>query len=279
MEFFQYEFLRNALYAIVLASVICGIAGSLIVVNQMVFLSGAVAHSAYGGVGLAFYLNYKILPTTLLFSAFSSTLLGLYTAEKTHRIDSIIGIFWAFGMAFGIILIDLTPGYRADILSYLFGSILTVSFEDILIIGILDILAVLFVVLFHKKIVLFSFDREFAYVKGINIRVFHTVIIVLSSVSIVVLIKIVGLILVIAMLTIPQYLAEKKCNSLIRMMILSSFYALLFFLCGLMLSYNFNISSGASIILIASVWFVIENLFYKMFKKSYKNNFYIFFNL
>jgi zinc transport system permease protein len=268
MEFFQYEFLRNALYAIVLASLICGIAGSLIVVNQMVFLSGAVAHSAYGGVGLAFYLNYKVLPTTLVFSALTSTLLGFYTADKTHRIDSIIGIFWAFGMAFGIILIDLTPGYRADILSYLFGSILTVTFEDILIIATLDIVAILFVILFYKKIVLFSFDREFAYAKGVNIKIFHTAIVVLSSLSIVVLIKVVGLILVIAMLTIPQYLSEKKCNNLIQMMIFSSLYALLFFVFGLILSYNFNISSGASIILIASIWFVLENLVYKLFKKK-----------
>jgi zinc transport system permease protein len=182
----------------------------------------------------------------------------VYTANKTYRVDSIIGIFWALGMALGIILIDFTPGYKADLMSYLFGSLIAVSQSDINMIFILDVIAILFLVAFYQKLVLFSFDKEFAYVKGINISAIHTLIIVLASISIVILIKVVGLILVIALLTIPQHLSENKSNNLFQMIIMSTGYTLLFGLIGLLFSYYFNTTSGASIILVASVWFIIE---------------------
>ncbi|UOD34662.1 metal ABC transporter permease [Deferribacteraceae bacterium V6Fe1] len=273
MEIFQYDFFLNAIYTVLLASIVCGIAGALIVVNQMVFLTGAVAHAAYGGVGLAFFFGLPVLPTTLVFSLLSSSALGVYTANKTYRVDSVIGIFWALGMALGIILIDFTPGYKADLMSYLFGSLIAVSQSDINMIFILDVIAILFLVAFYQKLVLFSFDKEFAYVKGINISLIHTLIIILASISIVILIKVVGLILVVALLTIPQHLAENKSNNLFQMIIISTVYTLFFGLSGLLFSYYFNTTSGASIILVASFWFVIEKFLAVLKNAWYKKTF------
>lgn len=268
-ELFQYDFFVNAFYAVILTSIICGIAGSLIVVNQMVFLAGAVAHAAYGGVGLAFFFNVPVIPTTLVFSGMTSAFLGLYTYNKNTRLDSLVGIFWAAGMAFGIILIDMTPGYSANLMSYLFGGLFAVSDMDIFQMVVLGFLLVLFVVLFYNRIVLFSFDREFAYVRGINVMFYHVALVVIFSLSIVVLIKTVGLILVIAMLTIPQHLSEKKSSSLAQMMLFSSLYSVFFGVSGLLLSYYFNITSGASIIGVGVLYHISEKIFLKL--KRYGN--------
>lgn len=269
MELFQYDFFINAFYAVILTSIICGIAGSLIVVNQMVFLAGAVAHAAYGGVGLAFFLDMPVIPTTFAFSSITSAFLGFYTYNKNTRLDSLIGIFWAIGMALGIILIDLTPGYSGNLISYLFGGLFAVSNMDIFQMAVLVVLLLSFIGLSYNKIVLFSFDREFAYVKGINVMFYHIALIVIFSMSIVLLIKTVGLILVIAMLTIPQHLSEKKSSSLAWMMLLSSLYAMFFGISGLFLSYYFNITSGASIIGFGAFYYILEKIFLRI--KKYAN--------
>ena len=263
-ELFQYDFFVNAFYAIILTSIICGIAGSLIVVNQMVFLAGAVAHAAYGGVGLAFFFDMPVIPTTFAFSSITSAFLGFYTYNKNTRLDSLIGIFWAIGMALGIILIDLTPGYSGNLMSYLFGGLFAVSNMDIFQMAVLVVLLLSFIGLSYNKIVLFSFDKEFAYVKGINLMFYHIVLIVIFSMSIVLLIKTVGLILVIAMLTIPQHLSEKKSSSLAWMMLLSSLYAIFFGISGLFLSYYFNITSGASIVGFGALYYILEKMLLKI---------------
>jgi zinc transport system permease protein len=261
LELLNYDFFLNAVYILLFASIVCAVAGALIVINRMVFLAGAVAHAAYGGVGLAFFLAQPVLPITLAFSIVSSSAIGIYTAKKTSRIDSVIGIFWALGMALGIILIDFTPGYKADLMSYLFGSLLAVSSNDILMVVVLSVISILFLFAFYRQLVLFSYDREFAFVKGVNIVAIHTLIIILSAVSIVILIKIVGIILVIAFLTIPQYLSEGKTNTLMGMILLSCVYTICFGISGLIFSFYFNTTSGASIIIIAGIWFVVEKMF------------------
>lgn len=264
MELFQYDFFVNAFYAIILTSIICGIAGSLIVVNQMTFLAGAVAHAAYGGVGLAFFLDMPIIPTTFGFSGITSACLGFYTYNKNTRLDSLIGIFWAIGMALGIVLIDLTPGYSANLMSYLFGGLFAVSNSEIFQMAILGLVLILFILSSYHKVVLFSFDREFAYVRGVNILFYHILLIVLFSLSIVMLIKTVGLILVMAMLTIPQHLSEKKASSLAWMMLLSSLYSMFFGISGIFLSYYFNITSGASIVGFGALYYILEKMLLKI---------------
>ena len=162
-------------------------------------------------------------------------------------------MMWASGMAIGIIFVDLTPGYNVDLMSYLFGSIIAVSNDDLIYMTALDIFIVSTVVFFYKQILAVSYDSEFATLRGINVKFFYTLILILAALCVVAAIKAVGLILVIALLTIPTYLAESFASRLSTMMVISSILATIFTILGLVVSYIYDISSGASIIMVAVV--------------------------
>jgi len=253
LEILEYSFIQNALIAGVLISIAAGIMGSLIVVNKITFLTGGIAHSSYGGIGIAIYLGLPVLFGATVFAVITAIIIAILTLNNRTRTDAIIGMMWAFGMAVGIIFVDLTPGYNVDLMSYLFGSIIAVSSDDILYMGILDVLIIFIVMFFYKEILAVSYDTQFAKLRGINTEFFYTLILVLASLCVVAAIKAVGLILVIALLTIPTYLAETFSNKLSQMMIISSIFACLFTLSGLVISYMYDISSGASIIISAVV--------------------------
>lgn len=250
LEALQYDFIQNALLAGILVSLAVGIIGSLVVVNKITFLAGGMAHSSYGGIGLAIFLGLPILFGATVFAVITAIIIATITLKNKGRIDSIIGIMWAFGMAIGIIFVDMTPGYNVDLMSYLFGSIIAVSHEDIIYLAILDVFIIGLVLFFYKQILAVSYDSEFASLRGINIKFFYTLILILAALCVVAAIKVVGLILVIALLTIPTYLAEIFVKKLSSMMILSSILATFFTLIGLMISYFYDISSGASIIIV-----------------------------
>ncbi len=260
IEALQYDFIQNAILAGILVSLAAGIIGSLIVVNRITFLAGGIAHSAYGGIGLAVYLGLPILFGATVFAVITAIIIAIITLQNRNRIDSIIGIMWALGMAIGIILIDLTPGYNVDLMSYLFGSIIAVSQEDIIYLTILDIFIISCISLFYKQILAVSYDSEFASLRGISIKFFYTLILILAGLTVVAAIKVVGLILVIALLTIPTFIAEQFANKLSSMMMISSFFAILFTLGGLSLSYFYDISSGASIIIVGVLTLIIIKL-------------------
>lgn len=257
LEALNYEFMQNAVMAGILVSIIVGLMGSLIVVNKITFLAGGIAHSSYGGIGIAIFLGLPVLLGATLFAVLTAILIAIITFKNRTRIDAIIGIMWAFGMAIGIIFIDLTPGYNVDLMSYLFGSIIAVSSSDILFMAVMSVVIIALVIVYYKEILAVSYDVEFAKLRGINVQFFYTLILILSALSIVMAIKVVGLILVMALLTIPTYLAEHFSNRLSTMMILSALMATLFTLIGLMVSYMYDISSGASIIMICVVGLVI----------------------
>ena len=262
LDALSYEFIQNALIAGLLVSFASGIIGSLIVVNRMVFLAGGIAHTAYGGIGLAIYFGIPIFLGASLFSVAAAILMAFITLNQKDKIDIFIGLIWAVGMALGIILVDLTPGYNVDLMSYLFGSILAVSNDDILYMKILLVLIILIVGRFYREILAISYDSEYAQLRGINVKFFYTLILILSALSIVIAIKVVGLILVIALLTIPIYIAEELTNSLATMMFVSGIIASIFTTLGLWLSYTYDITSGASIILVgafALILFLIIN--------------------
>ncbi len=263
LEIFEYDFIRNALIAGVLVSIAAGVIGSLVVVNRITFLAGGIAHSAYGGIGLAIYLGLPVLFGATVFAIINAIVIAALTLTKRDRIDSLIGIMWAFGMAIGIIFVDKTPGYNVDLMSYLFGSIVAVSHNDIAYLAILDIFIVLCVTLFYKQILAVSYDSEFASLRGISVKFFYTLILILSALSVVAAIKVVGLILVIALLTIPTYLAEFFAKKLSSMMLISTFFACFFSIVGLIISYFYDISSGASIIIVGVVILLIVKLFRK----------------
>lgn len=263
MEMFQYDFIQNAVIAGVLISIAAGIIGSLIVVNKLTFLTGGIAHSSYGGIGIAIYLGLPVLFGATVFAIITAVIIAMLTLNKRNRVDSLIGLMWAFGMAIGIIFVDLTPGYNVDLMSYLFGSIIAVSSADIWYMAILDIFVISIVMIFYKEILAVSYDSEFAELRGINTKFFYTLILILASLCVVAAIKAVGLILVIALLTIPTYLAEAFANRLSTMMIISSILATMFTIIGLGISYFYDISSGASIIITAVTLLTIVKLIKK----------------
>ena len=253
LDALSYEFIQNAILAGFLVSFASGIIGSLIVVNRMIFLAGGIAHTSYGGIGLAVYFGLPIFLGASLFAVLSALLIALITLNQKDKIDTFIGLIWAVGMATGIIFVDLTPGYNVDLMSYLFGSILAVSNNDIIYMSILLFLIISIVVLFYKQILSVSYDSEYASLRGINVKLFYTLILVLSALTIVIAIKVVGLILVIALLTIPIYIAEEISNSLGLMMFLSGILSSFFTLVGLYLSYTYNLTSGATIIMVSAI--------------------------
>ena len=260
IEALQFEFMRNALMAGLFTSIICGVIGTLIVVNRIVFLSGGIAHAAYGGIGVAFFFGLPFLVGTVGFTLLAAMVMAAVTLKSKHRADTIIGVLWAVGMAVGIILMDLKPGYNVDLMSYLFGSILTVpssSLWQMLGIGIGIVLVTGY---FHQDLIAMSYDEEFAKLRGIPVTFLYFLLIGMTALSIVIIIRVVGLILVIALLTIPPFIAEKYSKSMFQMMLFSSLLSVFFTLTGLWLSYQFDLTSGATIILVAGTGFLISLL-------------------
>ncbi|MBM9514407.1 metal ABC transporter permease [Desulfogranum marinum] len=258
IEALQFEFIRNALAAGLLASVICGIIGTLVVVNRIVFLSGGIAHAAYGGIGLASFFKWPYLPSTIGFSLFAAMLMASVSYKMKHRADTVIGVIWALGMAFGIILVDLTPGYNVDLMSYLFGSILAVPRSDLFFMAFIGIAMILLVTYYYQDLLAMSYDEEFAKIRGVPVKKLYFVLIGMLAVTVVLVIQVVGLILVIALLTIPPFMVEKYAKSLFQMMVASSLLGAAFTVTGLWLSYQYNLTSGASIILVAGVVFLFS---------------------
>ena len=249
IEALQYEFMRNALFAALLVSVACGVVGTLVVVKRIVFISGGITHAAFGGLGLGYLLGVNPILTALPFSLLAA--IGISLVPKHVRIseDTTIGIFWAVGMAAGILFVGLAPGYAPDLFSFLFGSILTVPGIDLLIMALLDVLIIVIVTLFLRQIQAVSFDEEYARISGLPTRLLNALILSLVALSVIVLIRVVGIILIMALLTIPTAIARRFANRLTSIMVISSIVAALFSLLGLWLSYVFNLPSGATIVL------------------------------
>jgi zinc transport system permease protein len=260
IEALQFEFMRNAVVAGLLASLVCGVIGTLVVVNRIVFISGGIAHAAYGGIGLAFFMGWPFLPTTIAFSVAISWVMAAVTLGNRHRADTVIGVIWAVGMAIGIILMDLTPGYNVNLMSFLFGSILTVPAEDVRAMLGVTIGIVAAVGLLYQPLLAMSYDEEFARIRGVPVSLLYLLLLGILAVAIVMVIQVVGLILVIALLTIPPFIVERHCGSLATMMAASTLLGAAFSLAGLWLAYALNLTSGASIILVAGVGFACARL-------------------
>ena len=260
LEALQYEFMQNALAAGILASILCGVIGTLVVVNRMVFLSGGISHAAYGGIGLALFFGWPFLVGTLGFTLATALTMAAVTMKAKHRADTIIGVLWAVGMALGVVLADLTPGYKVDLMSYLFGSILTVADTDLYVMAAVAAVIVGVVAVFYNDYLALSYDEEFARIRGVPVRWLYFLLIVMLALAIVMVIQVVGLILVIALLTIPPYIAEKYARTLAKMMLYSILFSILFTVVGLYLSYTLNLTSGASIILVAGAGFLVSLL-------------------
>lgn len=258
IEALQYTFMRNALLAGLLVSIAFGIIGTLVVINRIVFISGGIAHAAYGGIGLGYFLGFNPVIGAIVFSLVSALGMGWVQRRTRERADTIIGVMWAVGMAVGIIFIDLTPGYKADLMSFLFGSILAVPSRDLWLMLILDGLIIMIVILFYKELLAVSFDETFAMIKNVPVDAIYLLLMSLIALTVVMMMRVVGLIMVIALLTIPAAISGQIVRDLRKMMIIAIALGVIFTTTGLWLSYVWNLTSGAMIILVSACAYLLS---------------------
>ena len=260
IEILQYEFMQNALLAAVLVSVACGIVGTYVVINRIVFISGGISHSAFGGIGLGYLIGIDPILTAIPFSILAAIGIGTISKETEVSEDTAIGILWTMGMALGIIFIGLSPGYAPDLFSYLFGSILTVPTFDLAIMVVLDLIIILTVLLFYKEFSAISFDEDFAEIVGIPSRWLYILLLCLVALSVVVLIRVVGVILVIALLAIPAAISGQFTHKIKNIMFLSIVIGMILTVAGLWLSYLLDLASGATIVMVLGIAFFVASI-------------------
>jgi zinc transport system permease protein len=255
---FEYQFLQNALFAGILASIVCGIIGVIIVEKKLVMMSGGIAHTSYGGVGLGYLLGFEPIIGAFLFSICAALGIGYIKRKGGARSDVVIGLFWSLGMALGIIFIALMPGYPPDLSSYLFGSILSVTKSDLYLIVCLTVIVTLVIVALFNNWKAYLFDEEFASIIGIKTAFLEYLLLILIAMTVVVLIRVVGIILVLALLTAPAATAGMLTSNLKNRMIYSILLGNVFCISGLWISYEMNIASGAVIVVLSVIGYFIS---------------------
>jgi len=257
IEALSFEFFRSALLSGLMASVICGIIGSYIYVRHMISIAGGISHAAFGGIGLGYLLGIDPLVGAFWFTLGIAALIwGLIERAKEH-IDTLIGAFWAGGMAFGILCLSLTPGYTPDLFSYLFGNILLVAPEHLMMIALLAVSIVLLFWILYPVLQAVAFDAEYATISNLPTRSLHLVVLSLIAISVVVLIQVVGIILVIALLTLPAAIARPCSGTLNGMMVRATLISMILTTSGIFLSWIFDIPSGSTIILLGVVVYLL----------------------
>lgn len=265
MEYLNYSFIQNAIISAILVSIACGIIGALVLTNRLVAMVGGITHAAYGGLGISLYFGISTMLSTLAF-VIACAILIAYLSKNYKNQDAVIGVVWAFGMSVGILLSDLSPNSNSVVFSYLFGAILAVERFDILIMIIADIAFILMAFVFYRQLIGVSVDSEFCKANGVNANLIYYMLIIASSICIVISLRVVGMVLILALLCIPSYISSMFCTRLSSMMVVSVILSLMFCLGGLVLSIAYELSSGACIILLACFCFFLAYLF-KIFKK------------
>jgi len=256
------SFFRNALLASLLASITCGIIGTYIVSRRIVFISGGITHASFGGIGMGYYFGFDPILGAVLFGIFSALGIEFFTRKADLREDSAIAMLWALGMAMGIIFIFLTPGYAPNLMSYLFGNILTVSLTDLVFLISLTIGIVAFFIVFYRMILFISFDEEYALTNNTPVRLFNMILICLVALTIVLNIRVVGIILVMSLLTIPQAISNLFTRYFHKMIYLSIVFGFVGSFAGLIFSYIYDIPSGAAIIFALVLMYGIAKIYF-----------------
>lgn len=254
----QHDFLQTALLAGLLASLGCGVIGTFVVVKRIAFMAGGIAHSVLGGMGAALYLGADPLLGALAAAILAALLIGLVRLAWNAQEDTLIGALWAIGMAIGILFIAKTPGYASDLMSFLFGNILLVPRRELWFMAGLDLLLVVTVALFYRQLLAVTFDEEFARLRGVPVAFFYLLLLCLVAVTVVLLIQVVGLILVIALLTLPAAIAGHYVHSLGGMMLIATLLGGVFTSTGLALSYGPDLPAGPTMILLAGSLYVVS---------------------
>lgn len=259
-EVLQYKFLIHAVLASVLCGVACGMVGTYVVCRRLVFLSGGITHSSFGGIGIAYYLGLNPLLGAFCFAVLSAIGIEACAADKRIREDSAIGLIWSLGMAVGIIFVYMTPGYAPNLMSFLFGNILSVTVSDLIGMAIVVVAVVLVFALFYRPVMYVAFDREYAASQNVPTRWMGYLLAVLIAVTIVISIRVVGIVLLISLLTMPAVIANQLTRSFGRMMVGASVVAVVGTLIGLYASYLLDIPSGAATIFVLTVALIIVKL-------------------
>lgn len=252
-EIFQYKFLAHAALACLLCGIACGIIGTYVVCRRLVFLSGGITHASFGGIGMAYYFGANPLLGALIFSILSAWGIETFTSRKHIREDSAIGLIWSLGMAIGIIFIYLTPGYAPNLMSFLFGNILSVTSTDIVWMAIVDAVILLIFTTMYRPILYVAFDREYARSQNFPTRIISYLMATLVAITIVISIRVVGIVLLISLLTIPAVIGNLISKSFSRILVYGSVIAALSAFAGLYISYKTNIPSGASTIFVLTL--------------------------
>lgn len=248
MDLLQYTFFQHALLGSLLASIACGMVGTYIVTRRLVFISGGLTHASFGGIGLGLYTGISPILSAAVFAVLSAFGVEWLSKRKDMREDSAIAVFWTLGMALGIMFTFLSPGFAPDLSAYLFGNILTITGSDIALLGVLSAILAVFFSLYLHPIVNIAFDREFARSQGLPVERFEYVLMLFIALTIVACLRMVGIVLVISLLTIPQMTANLFSHRFHRIIWLSIAIGYLSCLGGLLLSSYLNVPSGASII-------------------------------
>ena len=244
-------FFATALLAALLAGISAGLTGTYGVTKKMGTLSGGLAHSVMGGIGLAYFLEWEPMLGAAAAALLFVSILSFGKIRMRQNMDTMVASLWSAGMALGIVFMYLKPGYNVDLISYLFGNILMVTGRGVILLAVLDLFLLLFVFLFYKPLQYVSFDEEYAEMRGIKTEYAFFMLMAMVALTVIMLTRIVGLVLVIAMLTLPAASASLFSKSIGRMMLLSVLFAVSYNVIGLSVSYGVDLPSGAVIILCA----------------------------
>ena len=260
-DILAYNYLSNAVIACILSGITCGIIGTYIVARRMVFLCGGITHASFGGLGIAFYLNINPLWGALAFAILSSVGIEAAGSGTKLREDSAIGLMWGIGMAIGALFMSLKPGYTSgDLSSFLFGNIISVTTADVIALGVLTAVMLVGAILWIKPIMYTAFDRDFARSAGVNTTVIGYIMAVVIAVSIVLSIRVMGIVLLVSLMTMPVVIANTITKQYTRITIYSSIIATLCALAGIVTSYYFEIPSGPAIIFMLTLVLIIVKL-------------------
>jgi zinc transport system permease protein len=254
---FAYDFLTNAFVACVLSGITCGIVGSYIVARRMVFLSSGITHASFGGLGIALYAGIDPLLGALAFASLSSLSIEYSSRQGRIREDSAIGIIWSVGMAIGALFMSLRPGYATDLTSYLFGNILLVTRTDIVWLAVLTFFMVVGAVVWLRKLMYITFDEDYAQSQGIRVALVAYIMAIVIALTIVMSIKVMGIILLLSLITIPVVIANTLTRDYRYIAVLSSVIAVVGNIVGFVLSYEFDLPTGSCIIFILVLLLVV----------------------
>lgn len=271
MDILQYTFFQNALIGILLISIVAAIIGTYIVIRRMVFIAGGLTHASFGGLGIGYFAGISPTLSALIFAIATAMGIELTSRNKRIREDSAIALFWALGMAVGIIFIFLTPGYTPGLSEFLFGNILTITTTDIMLFAAYTTALLLYVAWQYRPILYTAFDADFARIKGINTSCINTIMMLFIAIGVVLSIRLIGIMLLMSVLTLPQIIAELYTSQYKTMMLLSGIMCLISSVAGLFISAIIAVPTGACIVVLQVLLYILSKAIHTLYTRAMRN--------